>query len=762
MPTSSLSTIAGRRVRPARATSTYRTSAIILCVGLLGAGFFPFFQGNHRVFVAAVGAIELTAALSARLPLRRPRELMAPGWLLFAAAAAVFGSVAATIDIEQRALGAVVGAVLVGGATARMVRDRLRRLGGEIISEAFLVAASITLAAWGLWVLPQLEQANTVAVCGVTVLGLTGAMLLASVRLRLLDSLVRGPSFLFLTLALVAHAALGPLLIWFGFSSSANAAAYDGWLALVVGTVTAAAAACPAFEPLRNAATSNGTSRIVIRALVPVSATLVGPALFVVGTATKIEVDVTYATITSLVLSVGAAIYMFCLLVRSGTLEHEVYHDELTGLPNRTMFLERLALALEQADRGSWGTAVMFLDVDRFKAVNDSLGHAAGNQVLAAVAKRLLLCSDDDMTVARLAGDEFALLIPRVNGSANARAVAKKLLDKFTEPIAVARRKVYVSPSIGIAHYPADGVDAHGLLERADAAMYRAKERGRNNYQLYTAETRLRALDKLDLESALHRAIVDDQLRLFYQPKVSLRTGLVVGCEALVRWNHPRVGLVTPDQFIPIAEETGMICEIGEWVLIEACTQARRWEEAGTPITVAVNLSARQFQQQAISELVRGVLRFTKCTPELLELELTESLAVGDPDQVQRVLDDFRALGARCSMDDFGMGYSGMGYLDKFRFDVLKIDRTFVRGITSKGSPIVTAVIAMARGLDLEVVAEGVETLPQLAYLHKQGCDLVQGYLTGKAVPAEQFQSIMALDLHALIGSGPVAARIAV
>ena len=613
MRTSSLSTIAGGRATPARVASTYRSSAIILCVGVLAAGFFPFFQGNHRVFVAAIGAIELTAALSARLPVRRFRELNAPGWLLFASATAVFATVAATSDIQQRALGALLGAMLICAATVRMTRDRLRRLGGEIISEALLVAASIALAAWGLWVLPNLHRSNSIVVCGVTVLGLTGAMLLASVRLRLLDPLVRGPSFLFLTLALSAHAALGPLLIWFGFANSPNADAYHAWLALVVGTVTAAAAACPSFEPLRSAATSAGTSRIVVRALVPISATLVGPALFVIGTATSIVVDVTYATITSLILSSGAATYMYFLLVRSGTLEHEVYHDELTGLPNRTMFLERLTLAVEQADRGDWGTAVMFLDVDRFKAVNDSLGHAAGNQVLAAVGRRLLSCVDNDMTVARLGGDEFAVLIPRAHGSAIARTVAKKMLERFTEPIAVARRKVYVSPSIGIAHYPADGVDAHGLLERADAAMYRAKERGRNNYQLYTAETRLRALDRLDLESALHRAIVDDQLRLFYQPKVSLHTGRIVGCEALVRWNHPRVGLVTPDQFIPIAEETGMICEIGEWVLIEACTQARRWEEAGTPLSMAVNLSVRQFQQEAISELVRGVLRLTRC-----------------------------------------------------------------------------------------------------------------------------------------------------
>ena len=761
MPSSTLSTIAGSRATPARA-STYRTSAIILCVGVLAAGFFPFFEGNSRVFVAAVGAIELTAALNARLPLRRLRELTAPGWLLFLSSAIVFATVAATTDVEQRAYGALIGAVVVGAATVRVTRDRLRRLGGEIISEALLVAASIALAAWGLWILPNLDESNSLVVCGATIIGLSGAMLLATIRLRLLDPLVRGPSFVFLSLALSTHAALGPLLIWFGLVDSANADAYHAWMALVVGTVTAAAAACPAFEPLRSAATNTGTSRILIRALIPISATLVGPGLFVIGTATDIDVDITYATVTSLILSSGAAIYMFCLLVRSGTLEHEVYHDELTGLPNRTMFLERLGLAVEQADRGSWGTAVMFLDVDRFKAVNDSLGHAAGNQVLAAVARRLLSCADDSMTVARLGGDEFALLIPRVKGSGDARAVAQKLLDRFAEPIAVARRKVYVSPSIGIAHYPADGTDAHALLERADAAMYRAKDRGRNNYQLYTAETRLRALDRLDLESALHRAIVDDQLRLFFQPKVSLHSGLIVGCEALVRWNHPRVGLVTPDQFIPIAEETGMICEIGEWVLIEACTQARRWEDAGTPLTVAVNLSVRQFQQQAVGDLVRGVLRFTRCTPELLELELTESLAVGDPDQVQRVLDDFRALGARVSMDDFGMGYSGMGYLDKFRFDVLKIDRTFVRGITAKGSPIVTAVIAMARGLDLEVVAEGVETLPQLAYLHKQGCDLVQGYLTGKPVPAEQFQNMMALDLNALIGNRPVAARIAV
>jgi diguanylate cyclase (GGDEF)-like protein len=451
-----------------------------------------------------------------------------------------------------------------------------------------------------------------------------------------------------------------------------------------------------------------------------------------------------FAAIGSACLSMLVSAHVFRLLRKWGSLEHDVLHDSLTGLPNRPYFNSRLELAIELARTERRTLAVMFLDLDRFKNVNDSLGHAAGNSLLIQVARRLSASVDRTVTVARLAGDEFAILIPSVRNYKHTETIAKTMLEAFEDPFELGRRKVYVTPSIGVAHYPTDGMAPSELLEHADAAMYRAKERGRNTVELYTGERRKQATNRLDLESALHNAVDGQQLELYYQPKVNLRTGRVTGVEALLRWDHPILGPIPPDEFIPLAEESGLISLIGEWTLIEGCTQAKAWMDMGiTDVSVAVNLSPRQFQLQRVQDLVARVLRLTHCPAALLELELTENLALQDPDRVGEVIDELHRMGVKCSIDDFGVGYSGLSYLARFSFDTIKIDRKFVDGIDDTGAPIVTAVIAMAKGLQLEVVAEGVETMAQLEFLRRHGCDTMQGYLFSRPLPARELEPIL-------------------
>jgi diguanylate cyclase (GGDEF)-like protein len=427
-----------------------------------------------------------------------------------------------------------------------------------------------------------------------------------------------------------------------------------------------------------------------------------------------------------------------------GALEHDVHHDSLTGLPNRPYFNARLDLAIELA-RGERRTlAVMFLDLDRFKNVNDSLGHAAGNTLLIQVARRLSGAVERGVTVARLAGDEFAILIPAVRNYKHTESIAKALLESFVEPFELGRRRVYMTPSIGVAHYPTDGLLASDLFEHADAAMYRAKERGRNTVEVYTAARRAHAVNRLDLESALHTAVDENQLELYYQPKVNVLTGRVVGVEALLRWDHPILGPIPPDEFIPLAEESGLISMIGEWTLIEGCTRARAWMDQGiADVSVAVNLSPRQFELQRVQDVVARVLRLTRLPPHMLELELTENLALQDPAGVGVVIADLHAMGVRCSIDDFGVGYSGLGYLAQFSFDAIKIDRKFVDGIDEDGAPIVTAVIAMAKGLNIDVVAEGVETVAQLEFLRRHGCEIMQGFLFSRPLPASALEPLL-------------------
>ncbi|HUP95813.1 MAG TPA: EAL domain-containing protein [Burkholderiales bacterium] len=415
------------------------------------------------------------------------------------------------------------------------------------------------------------------------------------------------------------------------------------------------------------------------------------------------------------------------------------HYDGLTGLPNRLLFFDRLGQTLAQARRHKVLTAVMFLDLDRFKIVNDTLGHAVGDELLCQVAGRLTACTRQGDTVARFSGDEFVLIVNDLHEAEDARLVAQKVLLAFVEPFRLGNQEVFVSTSIGISMYPSDCEDEQALLKNADTAMYRAKESGRNNFQFYTPQMNARALYRLNLENALRRALERGEFRLHYQPKTCLNTGQVTGLEALLRWERPDHGLVPPADFVPLLEDTGLIVQVGEWVLREACRQIAAWQAAGRdPIAIAINISARQFADRNLGEVIKRVLDEYGADPRYIELELTESLLMVNTEEAVRALEYLKSLGLRLSIDDFGTGYSSLSYLKRFPIDALKIDRSFIDQITTDvdDATITRAVIGMAHNLGLKVVAEGVETQEQLSFLSANGCDEAQGYFFARPQPA--------------------------
>jgi len=426
-------------------------------------------------------------------------------------------------------------------------------------------------------------------------------------------------------------------------------------------------------------------------------------------------------------------------------MEHLAYHDALTGLPNRPLFMDRLIVALAQASRANQKLAVFFLDLDRFKDINDSLGHSTGDGLLKAVAERIRRCVREGDTVARFGGDEFTLLIPRIDQIEDAAKIAQKILETLKIPFSIWDHELFVTTSIGISIYPADGSDPETLVRNADSAMYRAKDQGRDNYQLYAPAMNARALERLALENMLRKALSHRELVLFYQPIADMRSKAIVGVEALIRWRHPELGLLSPAHFISVAETSGLIIPIGDWVLRTACRQTKLWQKRVGELTVAVNLSARQFQQPNLAEEVAEVLEETGLEAEYLELEITESNAMQNAENSIYMLRELKALGVRIAMDDFGTGYSSLNYLKKFPIDTLKLDQSFVRDITTDPSDaaIATAVIAMAHSLDLKVIGEGVETEEQFSFLQKQKCDYIQGYLFSPPLPAEGLEQYL-------------------
>ncbi|MGA7616224.1 MAG: EAL domain-containing protein [Thermoanaerobaculia bacterium] len=432
-------------------------------------------------------------------------------------------------------------------------------------------------------------------------------------------------------------------------------------------------------------------------------------------------------------------------VLAASQVEHIAYHDLLTGLPNRALFFDRLIVAMAHATRHGHRLAILFFDLDRFKTINDSLGHSVGDTLLKTVAERIRKVVRQDDTVARFGGDEFVILT-QINGNIqDAGKVARKTLDALALPFRAGQREVVVTSSIGIAVFPNDGNDIETLVKNADTAMYRAKEQGRDNFQFYTPSMNARSLELLELENDLRRALGRGEFSLHYQPLIDLASGRVFGLEALLRWQHPTRGLLLPESFISTAESTGLIVPIGKWVLKEACAQARGWQrQLGFDLIVCVNLSARQFHESNLIEHVREALEESGLRARYLELEITESSAMRDVQASIRILRELKELGVRIAIDDFGTGYSSLSYLRQFPVDTLKLDQSFVREITvPEDGAIASGVIAMAHSLKLMVLAEGVETLGQLDFLKRSDCDRLQGFLFSRPLAPVLFEKFI-------------------
>jgi len=430
----------------------------------------------------------------------------------------------------------------------------------------------------------------------------------------------------------------------------------------------------------------------------------------------------------------------------SRQMTHAAQHDLVTNLPNRLLLNDRIAQSISLARRQNRPLAVIFLDLDHFKYINDSLGHATGDKLLQAVSKRLLAGLRGSDTVSRQGGDEFVILLSEIADPEDVAASARKILLLLNAPHSIGGQDLLIGGSIGISVYPADGEDAETLIKNADTAMYRAKERGRNNFQFFKAEMNLKAVERQSLEGNLRRAFEREEFLLHYQPKVNLDTGEITGGEALIRWQHPDRGLVPPSQFVPIAEDCGLILQIGRWVLREACSQARAWQNEGLPpLRIAVNVSAVEFRDKGFAERVQTVLSETGLEARYLELELTEGVLMEDAESMVSVLQELKRMGVHLAVDDFGTGYSSLSYLRQFPIDVLKIDQSFVHQITADpdDSMIVSAIINMAKSLKHVVVAEGVETREQRNYLQAQHCAEGQGNLFSRPLAAARFAHFM-------------------
>jgi diguanylate cyclase (GGDEF)-like protein len=427
-------------------------------------------------------------------------------------------------------------------------------------------------------------------------------------------------------------------------------------------------------------------------------------------------------------------------------LQHQATHDPLTGLPNRNLLTDRLGQAISYAQRYQRMVAVAFLDLDKFKHINDTMGHDTGDQLLRHVAERLSACVRDSDTVARLGGDEFVLVLyDQANDDITYHAM-QRVLSSISQPMEIAGREMTITCSIGFAVYPQDGRDAETLIKNADTAMYRAKELGRDNFQFYTAELHTRINERLAMEAGLRRALEQGEFELHYQPRVDLASGKITALEALIRWNHPELGQIEPRRFVPLAEELGLIHRIGEWVLHEGCGQQSTWQRAGiADLPVSVNISAAQFLQKDFARMIARILLDTPLESSRLELEITESLSMQDPEATIRVLRELKEIGVRVTIDDFGTGYSNLNYMKQFPVDIIKLDQSFVQDIVRNPEDLAIsdAVISMAHSLRLKVTAEGVESATQLALLAEHGCDEMQGFYFSAPLPVERCTTLL-------------------
>jgi len=448
-------------------------------------------------------------------------------------------------------------------------------------------------------------------------------------------------------------------------------------------------------------------------------------------------------------------------MARASVLEmaHLAQHDALTDLPNRMMLNDRLTQAISLARRNHHLLAVLFLDLDGFKNINDSLGHSVGDKLLQSVSTRLLACVRKSDTVSRQGGDEFVVLLPEITHAVDAAISAEKILSEVKKTDNIGEHRLHVTVSIGISSYPGNGDDAETLIKNADTAMYHAKQCGRDNYQFFKPDMSFRAVERQSLEGQLRYALERQELLLHYQPKINLKTGAITGVEALVRWQHPERGLLLPGQFLTIAEDTGMIIAIGQWVLRAACGQTREWLDAGLlAVPVAVNISSLEFRSEQFLEHVQVALKDTRLDPRYLELELTETVLMRHAESTTYMLGQLKAIGVRLTVDDFGTGYSSLSYLTRFPIDSLKLDQSFVRNIITgtNDAIVISSVIRMAKSLKQSVIAEGVETMEQLAFLQAHGCDEGQGYYFSRPAAAEQFAHLLEMPRQQLFGNNGV------
>ena len=703
--------------------------------------------------IPAVGFPAVAVALAGLVLHRRPRPDSVPaGWIdplvLIVAGFAVLALTGAGVvpwpggGAAWASLGLAGYPLLIIGFL-RLQSARLPEREADVLVQAGLVATTFGLV---LWLLGGPAQARfgiplgtaelAVAIAALDLLVLTLAvhlLLLPGERIFAYRGAALAVAFLFGAHLAAALALFGGRHVPGGATSVLAAAAFA--LLAVTGLDPSVRRL---FEPLIGEPARFSAAHLVVTEM-----GMLAPPVVIVYHAVRRAAIPPATAIGAGAVSVVLAAYLGSLLLQRSVIERRAEHDGLTGLPNRTLFGDRLSRALAHARRNAVSVAVMVVDLDRFKEVNDSLGHAAGDELLRQAAQRLRACVRDEDTVARLGGDEFAVLLPHVTGVDGAVRVARRLLEAFAAPVELGGAPVVVSPSIGISLFPQDGIEPEEIVEGADAAMYRAKERGRNTFEIFSPALRTEANERLALEAALRRGLEREEFVLHYQPKVDIRTGRVTGAEALVRWQHPERGLTYPDFFVPLAEETGLVAGLGEFVIAAACEQLQAWRAAGLPpLTVAVNVSATQLRE-GLAEYVSRALRLADLDGSSLELELTESAALESLELTVAQLQELRALGVTCSIDDFGTGYCGLSYLNRLPVDGLKIDRSFITELSSGSDTIVTAVIALGHSLGLKVIAEGVETADQLACLADRGCDEMQGYLFSKPIPADEFAALV-------------------
>ncbi len=723
------------------------TLPLLISAGIAGAiqrGVLEARLGTIGAIVAVLCLVGVRRLLTLKSAAEDPRPT---GILVFCAGSATV--LASTLFVGGVSLLVVIaGLAICGFGLSMLMAHRLGQRPGITEREMAIVAAGCALVAHVFAVVPRFDMSSGWFQLGVS-MAVAGATFGVAYLLWMLGhdpSTLSMPAILLLSAqcCLAAHVAfLIVPLEWMSIS----------FFPLVASGLAAAAFMHSEVRDRFAPAVIKASEVNVRRSLLSFSVVLIGPILVGVDMLTSNSLSLPAITIGSSLLSLLVAGHLLQLVRHWGAVEHQGQHDPLTSLPNRPLFFSRLESAIDSARLREVTFSTMFIDLDRFKAVNDTLGHDKGDELLRQVAGRLDSAAkrvSSDVTVARLGGDEFAILVPQVNDDRHAHAIGRLFLDQFLDPFDVGLRDIYVTPSIGIAQYPRDGENVDQLIENADTAMFEAKDRGRNMVVAYSPEQRIPGAHRLEIEAALHRAIDNNEMQLLYQPQVDITTGEIFAVEALLRWIHPTLGQISPEKFVPVAEESALIDTIGRWTLEQACLEAARWKSEGLPpINVAVNLSARQFQKAThLTEDVARALRTSGLEPERLELELTESLALEKPEEVNDTLGGFRQMGIRTAIDDFGVGHTGLDYLDRISVDTLKIDRSFINRIGESGAPLVTAVISLAKGLDLDVIAEGVETRAQVNFLRSHGCRYMQGYLFSKPLEANQLRRVLRNQLE--------------